>query len=211
MRAVVRRLFAVGATAALITGCASATSPSPSPTPTPTASATPTPSPTPSPTCEAFGTSYASTSSEDWSSQLRTAPGDALWGATMRVGTHGCYDRWVFEFEGTADMPGWSVTPYPASTFLGDPSGELIDPPLAGTASLDVAFAAWYDGAPIGEATYSGPRDLLTPDLPAIKEARIVGGFEGISHVGIGLDRARPYRVTWLTDPARLVIDVYTG
>ena len=41
--------------------------------------------------------------------------------------------------------------------------------------------------------------------------ARIVGAFEGITQVGLGLDRARPYRVAWLADPGRLVIDVFTG
>ncbi|WP_296665846.1 hypothetical protein [Demequina sp.] len=224
MRTGRRLLVAVVAAAALLSGCTSTGEPDQSASPTATATAspaataataTPTPTPTTSPTaatCEPFGTLDASTSSDDWSAQLRTgAGGDALWGVTMRVGTHECYDRWVFEFDGPADMPGWSVTPHASSTFLGDPSGEPIAPPLAGTVSLDVMFAAWYDGTAIEQPTYAGPQQILTTDAPAIQEARIVSGFEGISQVGIGLDAARPYRVTWLTDPGRLVIDVYTG
>jgi hypothetical protein len=32
-----------------------------------------------------------------------------------------------------------------------------------------------------------------------------------VTQIGLGLDRQRPFRVSWLEDPARLVVDVYTG
>ncbi|WP_062465155.1 AMIN-like domain-containing (lipo)protein [Demequina soli] len=225
MRAGWRWSAAVIVTAALLTGCSSTPGPVESRTPSAVASASPTPAPSPTATptpattassggasaCEGFGTADASTSSADWSSQLRTAPGEALWGVTMRVGTHDCYDRWVFELTGPGSMPGWSVTPIAASTFPGDGSGEDFSPDLQGGASLDVAFGAWFDGSRIDHAPYKGPRQILTGAFPAIQEARIVGAFEGITHVGIGLDKARPYKVTWLTDPKRLVIDIFTG
>ncbi len=212
-------LVTVTMVAVLLAGCTAATEPGPSTTGPPSTSApaspsaTSEPSPTPTATgaaCEPFGTLAASASSDDWFADLRGGPGEELWGETMRVGTHACYDRWVFEFAGDADMPGWSVTPHDASTFLGDPSGEPIEP-LAGTASLEIMFAAWYDGTPIDQPAYAGPSDIASDALPAIKEARILSGFEGITQVGIGLDAAHPYRVTWLTDPGRLVVDVFTG
>lgn len=216
-------------TATLLAGCAGGPQPSTAPTSTRTSSETTSPPATASPTgaltaspsatastaspttCEPFGTTTAGASSADWSSQLRTGPAEALWGVTMRVATHPCYDRWVFEFAGTAAMPGWSVTPHDGPTFLADASGEAVSPPLAGTASLDVAFAAWYDGTVIDHDPYAGPKRIGGGAGHVIAEARILGAFEGITHVGIGLDAARPYRVTWLTNPARLVIDVYTG
>jgi len=212
----------LGPVAILLTATLAACTATPEPTATPapsatvTATVTVTPSPSgaataaPEPTgeaCAPFGTDAASASSPDWYADLRAE----LWGVTMRVGTHDCYDRWVFEFAGEGAMPGWSVTPHDASTFAADPVDEPFAPPLAGAASLDVAFAAWYDGTPLGEAPYAGDRVIVTDGFPAIAEARILTGFEGISHVGIGLDEPRPYRVTWLDDPGRLVVDVYTG
>lgn len=220
---------AVIVAAALLAACDAAPEPSPSASPATTPSATPaatgsptqSPAPTasPSPTdpssptaeCATFGTTGATASSPDWSSQLRTTPGDALWGETMRTGDHECYERWVFEFDGDGAMPGWAVNPHAGSTFDADGSGEPIAHPLAGAASLEVLFAAWYDGTPLGEEAYEGPMVLLGAEGSAIREVRIVSGFEGISQVGIGLDEERPYRVTWLEDPGRLVIDVFTG
>ncbi len=175
------------------------TTPDPSPSSTPGTSATEEP-------CEEFGILEASDSDDEWFNDLAAD----LWGRTMRVGTHDCYDRWVFEFAGDGDMPGWSVTPHDSNVFLGDPSGEDIEP-LAGNASLEVRFAAWPDGTPLGEDPFEDELQIVTSGFPAIKEARILSGFEGMTQAGIGLDRARPYRVTWLPDPGRLVIDVYTG
>ncbi len=195
----------------LLGGC---TAPGGDGTPSPTSSATEptTPSPSPSPSCEAFGTTEASVSSEDWSAQLRTDPSQALWGVTMRVGGHECYERFTFEFDGIGAMPGWAVAPHEGSQFNLDPSDLPLTPPLAGTAALELDFAAWYDGSlTIDEPAFAGPEQILPTGLEAIREVRILGAFEGISQIGIGLDKARPYRVTWLEEPKRLVVDVYVG
>lgn len=177
-----------------------------SPEPSGTASSSPTATATEE-SCEDFGGFEASESSDDWFADLA---GESLWGVEMRVGTHDCYDRWVFEFDGDGDMPGWAVTPHDSNTFLGDPSGEDIEP-LAGSASLEVMFAAWPDGTPIGGDELEGDTEIVTDGFPAIQEARIISGFEGMTQVGIGLDKSRPYTVTWMEDPGRLVIDVYNG
>ncbi len=218
---------AVAVTAALVAGCSSSPEPdvSPSvsstptasasavPSPTETASATPSPSTSASPSvaataardgCPAFDATGASASSDDWTDDLS----DRLWGVTMRVGTHECYDRWVLEFKGRGGMPGWSVTPHEASTFAVDGSGEDLSPALAGSASLEVRFGAWYDGTALDRAAYDGPMRVITGGFVAIQDARIVGALEGVSQVGIGLDELRPYRVRWLEDPPRLVVDV---
>ncbi len=210
-----RSPYAVLLAAAMLAGCTSSPSPSvtPSATPAPTVTATatvtasPSPAPTSSPApqdCATFGTSAAGASSPDWASSLASG----LWGVTQRVGVHECYDRWVLEFAGDGE-PGWQVTPHDASTFATDASGEDLAPPLAGGASLEILVGAWYDGTAISQAGYAGP--LSVTGSGAIREARIVGAFEGITQVGLGLDEARPYRVTWLEDPPRLVVDVFTG
>ncbi|MDN4476333.1 hypothetical protein QQX09_10745 [Demequina sp. SYSU T00192] len=177
---------------------------SPAPAASATSSASPSTTPTTADGCPAFDATAASASSDDWAGDLS----DGLWGVTMRVGTHECYDRWVFELTGDGGMPGWSVTPHAASVFAVDGSGEDLSPALAGDASLEVGFGAWYDGTPLDRAPYGGPMRVLTGGFVAIQEARIVGAFEGITQVGIGLDELRPYRVMWLEGPPRLVVDV---
>ncbi len=217
-----RSPYAVLLAAAMLAGCTSSPEPAvtPSVTPAPTVTVTATPSAPPSPTatpsasasatgspasdCATFGTEVAGASSPDWASDLASG----LWGVTQRLGVHECYDRWVLEFAGEGE-PGWQVTPREARTFPQDASGEDLAPPLAGSASLEILVGAWVDGTAIDRPGYDGPRTLTGSG--AIREARMVGAFEGITQVGLGLDQARPYRVTWLEDPPRLVVDVYTG
>ena len=38
-----------------------------------------------------------------------------------------------------------------------------------------------------------------------------LGRQAGLGLPSVGLDRKRPFRVTWVQEPARLVVDVYTG
>nr|WP_156160822.1 hypothetical protein [Demequina maris] len=222
MRTMRRWPVVIIVTAAVLAGCTSTPEPDVSPSATASASASASASPAASPDasaspsaspsatttgadgCPAFDTTGASASYDDWSGDLRAD----LWGVTMRVGTHECYDRWVMEFAGKGAMPGWSVTPHAASVFAVDGSGEDLSPALAGNASLEVSFGAWYDGTPLEKAPYEGPKTVMTGGFVAIQEARIVGAFEGITQVGIGLDTLRPYRVMWLEGPPRLVVDV---
>ncbi|WP_439645404.1 AMIN-like domain-containing (lipo)protein [Demequina maris] len=203
---------------AVLAGCTASPEPEVSPSATASASASASASPAASPDdsaspsatataadgCPAFDTTGASASSDDWSGDLSAD----LWGVTMRVGTHECYDRWVMEFKGKGAMPGWSVTPHAASVFTVDGSGDDLSPALTGNASLEVSFGAWYDGTVLEKAPYEGPKTVMTGGFVAIQEARIVGAFEGITQVGIGLDSLRPYRVMWLEGPPRLVVDV---
>jgi hypothetical protein len=127
----------------------------------------------------------------------------------MRVGLHPCFDRFVFQFRGTGRDPGWLVA-Y-ESPLTNDGSGELVTPPLRGSAWLLVRFGAWYTGEPVGEPPFSGAKRLVPTGFPALREVRILGGWEGVSSIGLGLDRKRPFLVTWLNDPTRLVVDISTG
>lgn len=127
----------------------------------------------------------------------------------MRAGKHPCFDRFVFEFRGTGGRPGWLVA-Y-KNQLTDDASGEPVTPPLLGSAWLLVRFGAGYTGEPVGEPPFSGAKRLVSTGLPVLREVRILGGSEGISWIGLGLDRTRPFVVTWLDHPFRLVVDISTG
>ena len=55
--------------------------------------------------------------------------------------------------------------------------------------------------------SYSGPRDLKT-NYPRLVETRITEDFEGVVQLGLGINGPACYRVSVLTNPTRLVIDV---
>ena len=58
---------------------------------------------------------------------------------------------------------------------------------------------------------YDGPSDIFPTNVAHILELRLVENFEGVTRWAIGVDRERPFVVTQLTDPPRLVIDVDTS
>src|SRR5690606_1121459 len=134
-------------------------------------------------------------------------------GSTMRVADERCYERVELEFRGAGPVPGWQAG-Y-VDVIRSDGSGDPIQPPLEGVASLQVTYGAWNTGEPAGQPPFSGPSRIVTSGYDALREARSVSGFEGISDLGIGLDRVRPYMVQWSVDPARgttrLVVYIYTG
>ena len=58
--------------------------------------------------------------------------------------------------------------------------------------------------------TYLGPA-RFTPDTSAVVELVRTGGFEAVLTWAVGVDAERPFRVTRLEQPARIVLDVATG
>ena len=66
-------------------------------------------------------------------------------------------------------------------------------------------------GRPEEWPPFEGPDDIVTTGYVALREALNLHAFEGVTQIGLGLDQQRPFRVTWLEAPARLVVDVYTG
>jgi hypothetical protein len=135
----------------------------------------------------------------------------ALTGESMRVGRHDCFERFVFQMAGTGEVPGWSVGYQDPMT--ADGSGEPVE--LRGAADLAVTVGVWtvsdFEGRPEEWPPFEGPDDIVTTGYVALREARNLYAFEGVTQIGLGLDRQRPFRVTWLQEPVRLVIDVYTG
>ncbi|HEU4489732.1 MAG TPA: hypothetical protein VFR74_02575 [Jiangellales bacterium] len=159
---------------------------------------------TPGEACESFGGTDPVTSADPLAMS-------SLTGASMRIGQHDCYERFVFEMAGTGEPPGWRVAYVDPLT--ADGSGEPVE--LAGDATLEVVVRVWTvsegEGAPTEIPPFTGPDDLVPAGYVALREARNLYAFEGVTQIGLGLDRERPYRASLLEGPPRLVVDVFTG
>lgn len=122
----------------------------------------------------------------------------------VRAGQHDCYDRVVFDVNGTIDGPsaiGYSVA-YVSGPVTADPSGEPV--PTAGAAHLQVGLRApafgygasghqpWRPATQVGE-------DYLTADQlrdwQSLREVAFAGSFEGLSTIAIGVESRLPFRV----------------
>ncbi len=143
---------------------------------------------------------------------VSTPPGDNGPGLTallrdVRTGRHDAFERVVFEFAGDV-LPGYAVQ-YVSPPFVADPSGEPVD--VAGDAFLAVrmVWASGFDlSGDLGQV-YTGPT-RLTVGAPVVAELVQTGDFEAVLNWVIGVNGRRPFRVSTLVDPVRLVIDVST-
>jgi hypothetical protein len=120
----------------------------------------------------------------------------------VRAGRHSGFDRVVFEFRGA--VPEHRIR-Y-VDQLVQDGSGKPVS--VAGTADLEVVFRGANAHTDDGTPTIS-PRRFST-GLPAVKEIAQIGDFEAVVTYGIGVDRKRPLKVSTLSNPSRLVIDVST-
>ena len=112
------------------------------------------------------------------------------------------YDRVVFVFAGDS-APGYRVE-YASAPVRRCGSGAPVS--LAGTQQVVVRFepASAHDerGNP---APVERDRAL---GLPAVKEMQLVCDFEGQVEWVLGVAGASPYRVSELTGPTRVVVDM---
>src|SRR5215211_7464143 len=136
---------------------------------------------------------------------LAAAPAGAQSAPTLtdvRAGGHTGFDRVVFEFSGA--VPEHRVG-Y-VDQLVQDGSGQPVA--VAGAADLEVVFRGANAHRQDGSPTIS-PRRFPT-GLTAVKEVAQIGDFEAVVTYGIGVDRKRPLKVSTLSNPSRLVIDVST-
>jgi hypothetical protein len=114
------------------------------------------------------------------------------------------YDRVVFEFAGDS-VPGYHVE-YATTTVRRCGSGDPVA--IAGAARLVVRFEPAQAHDAQGNAT-PAERDRAL-GLPAVREMKLVCDFEGQVEwvLGVAGGGAWPYRVSELTRPARLVVDI---
>jgi hypothetical protein len=128
---------------------------------------------------------------------LAAAPAGAQSAPTLvdvRAGRHPGFDRVVFEFRGYVDQ------------LVQDGSGNPVS--VAGAADLEVVFQGANAHDEDGTPTISPRR--FSPGLTAVKEVTQLGDYEAVVSYGIGVDRRRPIKVSTLSGPSRLVIDMST-
>lgn len=126
----------------------------------------------------------------------------------VRAGQHGCYDRLVMDFDGSA--AGYTVR-YVSSV---PAQGSGIAIPLRGGAFLEIALQAPAYDPNTGTPTYSpaNPKELVDVNgWRTFRQASFGGSYEGYTTIGLGLRARLPFRVITLAGPgngSRLVIDV---
>ena len=128
----------------------------------------------------------------------------------VRAGAHRCFDRATFEFQTSmVPAPGYRVA-YESAPIREDGSGRPV--PVRGSAFLVVRLSPARDtdmsGPSAPRPTYGGPKVVQPRGGTRIAEVRHVSSFEGAVKWAIGVDRRRPFRVTSLRFPPRVVIDV---
>ena len=123
--------------------------------------------------------------------------------SVIRVAGQTGFDRVVFELDG--QVPGYRVQYVPA--VLSDPAGARV--PVSGAAFLQVTLqqATLDDSAQGGDRAYPGPGDVPV-GLEAVRQVVVSGDFEAVLSFGVGLAGRLPFKVTTLTDPSRIVLDV---
>jgi hypothetical protein len=130
----------------------------------------------------------------------RTRPdGPAPQLVSVRTTRRDGYDRVLFTFRGT--MPGYRVQYVRA---VRDEADRRL--PLPGRAYLAVAFepAQAHDRA--GAPTFQA--GTITTNYPDLRQVRFAGDFEGRVSFGVGVAGRGGFRVTELTGPTRVAVDV---
>lgn len=204
-----RTPLALGLSALLLVACSGGDDPTltagtTEPTP-PAASSTPSVPPTgasasaaPTPTPDAPAGSTALSTGEP--------SGGPLTVTEVRVARQDGYDRVVFELDGDAPgTPGWRVE------YVDDPrrdgSGEPVD--VEGDAVLVVLVSG--TGYPFDTGREEATSATVPADTEVVTDVELGAVFEGTYEAFVGLAEERPFRVTRLADPARIVVDVEHG
>jgi len=167
---------------------------SPSPTPSPTPLASPSPAPMASPTPSPAGFTCAAPTALPGQHPPLLAYVDAL-----RTGAHDGYDRLVIEFS-NGQPSEVDLGTQAGTVFTQSPSGRQVK--LMGQNGILVSLR----GADAHTA-YDGPTDIKTGDKGLV-EVRQVQDFEGVVQYALGVNGAPCYKVSYLSGPTRLVIDV---
>lgn len=112
----------------------------------------------------------------------------------IRTANQGATDRVVFEFDGP--LPSSAVVTA-VDDLYADATGRVV--PVAGAARLRLRFQLidWF-GPPAGGAVTAAN----------VTEVRLVSSFEGVVDYGIGLRAPAAARVSTLTAPSRVVVDI---
>lgn len=116
------------------------------------------------------------------------------------------FDRVVFEFDGG---PPGSEVGYVRRPITEDGSGEPVT--VEGAAVLQVRMEQAASARLSGEDvvfTYTGPKRLRPPGTATVVELVQTGDFEAVLTWVVGTRERVPFKVTKLSGPPRLVVDV---
>lgn len=120
----------------------------------------------------------------------------------VRSADHEAHSRVVVEFEGDGE-PGWAAGYVDEAVEQG--RGNVIDVPGAVTLAVTLRGLTYPEGDAQIDAMVSG---AMTSNASAVEGLHLDPMFEGQAVLYIGLDSERPYAVTTLGDPQRVVIDI---
>lgn len=127
----------------------------------------------------------------------------------VRAAGHPCHDRVVFEFQPGDHRggPGYAAD-YRQPPLREDGRGRRVE--VAGRHFVVVRMSPARDvrlSAGRAEPTYRGPDSIRPATARHVVEVRHVGSFEGRVTWAVGLHERRPFEVTVLDSPPRLVVD----
>jgi len=117
----------------------------------------------------------------------------------IRTGTHTGYDRVTIEFN-NGEPANVDMSPHAGTTFTQGASGQQVT--LQGSTGMLVIIHGADE-----HTAYTGSVDVK-PGYSVLVELRQVEDFEGTVQWGLGLSKTACYRAFYLTNPARLVIDI---
>lgn len=126
----------------------------------------------------------------------------------LRAAHNPGFDRVVFEFGpssvGTEGLPPWSIAV--TNDFVGT-SGRQV--PVDGNAFLSVRLSNASTVDPTtGKQTFTNTD--IRPGLPLVRQVKLIEDFERVMIWGLGLERLACPKVSTLTGPVRLVVDLPT-
>ncbi|WP_157556667.1 AMIN-like domain-containing (lipo)protein [Nocardia acidivorans] len=114
-------------------------------------------------------------------------------------------DRVTFQFTGSA-VPGWAVHYVKQAV---SNTSTLSEFPVQGQSIIEVLIREAANPFESGVPPYSGPPVVTDPELRTIGEVRYASALRGVTQAFIGLATPqRAFRVTALTDPIRIVVEV---
>ena len=126
---------------------------------------------------------------------------------SVRAAQHDAFERVVFEFRGDA-LPDY-VVEYSAERPTQCASGATMNVP--GGAYLTARFSPAQAHAPVGGDERSTlPSRSISVASPTVRALVVSCDFEAVLSWVVGVDARRPFRVTTLHSPPRLVIDIAT-
>jgi hypothetical protein len=114
------------------------------------------------------------------------------------------FDRVVFDFVG--GVPAHRSARY-VTQLTGDPSGFPIT--IAGRAILEISFSAARGHKLDGTDTAPNRTVFALPNV--ITAVQSGDGFENVMSYGIGLASRQPFRISTLSNPSRVVLDIDTN